>query len=423
VRDFLKLLLVRIADPAAARASLARIAGDPGLMKSAASHFDELHEHRASHADGTAFVEIALSRSGYQRLGVPSARFPLDDAFREGMAERGDVLRDPPAAEWEYAFPLDAMFIIGSHSAADTAERVRRVCAELRGIEVVKTETGRTLRKDGNAIEHFGYVDGRSQPLFIREDVERERDTTDGVSVWNPEAPLDRVLVPDPGITDRAECFGSYLIYRKLEQNVPVFEKNEKAVEQLLGLAADDKERAGALLVGRFEDGTPVVLQSGEHGPVPVPNNFTYADDERGRKCPHFAHIRVMNTRHGDPESRIVIARRGQTYGARPDLTVEGARAGVEAPSTGVGLLFMAVVSDIPAQFERLQRMANGRHDLPRDPVVGQGPRKGPPFELPNAWGGDQVTAADPKALKKAVTMKGGEYFFLPSITFLQRLG
>jgi deferrochelatase/peroxidase EfeB len=418
VRDSLRVFLLRIDDATAARASLARIARDRRLMKSAAYHFDELANHRAHNAEGTAFVEIALSNSGYERLEVPNDRRPPDTAFRAGMSARRDLLADPDPRGWDYTHPIHGLLLVGSQSAAVTDERVRLVHGELKGMATVGEETGETLYNHEHVpMEHFGYVDGRSQPLFVTEDAERERDTTDGISVWDPLVPLDRVLVPDPGATESGHSFGSYLIYRKLEQNVKTFDAKEDLVAQLLALSKSDEERAGAMLVGRFEDGTPVAIQSAGRGSMPIANNFTYADDAQGTKCPHFAHIRVMNDRKGASGERIVIARRGQTYGARPDIDDPEAAA----PSGGVGLLFMAAVSDIESQFERLQQAANGAGAWPRDPVIGQGTAGAAAMEFPRVWGGSDMTPC-PDALTPVVTMRGGEYFFVPSLTFLRHL-
>jgi Dyp-type peroxidase family len=418
VRESLRLILIRIEDAAAARASLARISRNPDLMKSAAEHFDEVDAHRSSRADGTAFVGIALSQSGYDRLGVDGDRQPGDLAFRAGMGARADVLCDPDPRRWDYSQPVDMILLVGSHAVEVTAKRLRLILAELDGVRIVADETGTTLRNEHDvAIEHFGYVDGRSQPLFVSEDAQRERELTDGTSVWDPLVALDRVLVRDPGVPDAASAFGSYLVYRKLAQNVQAFDANERRVAHLLDLSEEDQERAGAMLVGRCEDGTPLAIQSAEGSRSPVPNNFMYADDERGTKCPHFAHIRMMNDRTADPHHRVVIARRGQTYGARPDI----GRPDAPAPSEGVGLLFMAVVSDIHSQFEALQQAANGDQKRARDPVIGQGPVSGAPMKFPLEWARNERRSL-PDALTQAVTMRGGGYFFLPSMTFLQRL-
>jgi hypothetical protein len=71
-----------------------------------------------------------------------------------------------------------------------------------------------------------------------------------------------------------------------------------------------------------------------------------------------------------------------------------------------------------------LQLTANGEVDGVFDAVMGQvrDPDAKPPVSLSGTWGGP----ADPEravAVKPCVRMRGGEYFFLPSIDSLIRLG
>jgi Dyp-type peroxidase family len=284
---------------------------------------------------------------------------------------------------------------------------------------VLGEEQGRPVTDRLRKIEHFGYVDGRSQPLFLTEDVDHERATTDGTTVWDPAFPLSQVLVPEPGAPRPTTRFGTYLVFRKLEQNVRLFKEQEERMAEQMGL--DDEERAGAMLVGRFEDGTPVTLQYDEGAHNPVMNDFTYASDLDGLKCPHYAHIRKVNPRRSSDEARRhLMARRGQTYGVRTD-EVDGDKVPLkDRPEGGVGLLFMAVNSDLSEQFEYTQKhLANRGSDAnPSDPVIGQGRRQ----RLAGAktWGRPELGEADP--IQPAVTMKGGEYFFLPSLPFLRGL-
>jgi Dyp-type peroxidase family len=419
VRSHLRLLALRIDDPAAARRGLAEIARS---IKSAARQLDELHAYRASRRPGTAFVGIALSAAGYARLGVPLARWPADPAFRDGL--RGRDLGDPAADSWEapYRDGIDAIVLVGSHDD-ELADRELRELRRALGsaVTVLAEETGRTLTNaNGDGIEHFGYVDGRSQPLFIDEDLETERATTDGVSRWNPLVPLSHVLVLDPGADPGEHAYGSYLVYRKLEQNVRAFKQQEARIARELGLSGSAAERAGALLIGRFEDGTPVTLAD-TGGMRPVPNDFTYADDEAGARCPFGAHIRRVNPRLADPAARTVIARRGQGYGLRSDDPNDDDLE--SKPTGGVGLLFMAVVAGLETQFEALQRAANGDGDGPFDAVLGQRrPASSPPsVELSPRWGVGAMP--QPVAVDPVVTLRGGEYCFLPSIDFLRGLG
>src|SRR5262249_37013322 len=151
----------------------------------------------------------------------------------------------------------------------------------------------------------------------------------------------------DPGAAG-GNAFGSYFVFRKLEQNVRAFTRAEDALgRQLARLDPHfDPELAGAMIVGRFEDGAPVVLQRGPGMPNPVANDFDFAGDPDGLKCPFHAHIRKANPR-GDTtrlggtlasERSHIMARRGIPYGAR---RMNKRRQFSDRPTRGVGLLFM----------------------------------------------------------------------------------
>jgi deferrochelatase/peroxidase EfeB len=71
-------------------------------------------------------------------------------------------------------------------------------------------------------IEHFGFRDGISQPLYYQADMV---EAAPGSDTWlpraNPAAALNLVLVNDPFASKKEEdSFGSYLVFRKLEPNV-----------------------------------------------------------------------------------------------------------------------------------------------------------------------------------------------------------
>jgi deferrochelatase/peroxidase EfeB len=103
------------------------------------------------------------------------------------------------------------------------AQKVEKIKKELAAIaSVVHEQKGYVLR-DANTyeeeIEHFGFRDGVSQPLFLKRDIDKEREHSD-FSKWDPRAPLNLVLFKDPlGDRDK-ESYGSFLVFRKLEQNV-----------------------------------------------------------------------------------------------------------------------------------------------------------------------------------------------------------
>ena len=125
------------------------------------------------------------------------------------------------------------------------------------------------------------------------------------------------------------------------------------------------------------------------------------------------------------------MPRRGQTYGVRVDNPNDGQLD--NKPERHVGLLFMAFNSDIAKQFEFTQITWANNPNFPQvqagsaapgvDPVIGQTPSNGPRPRTgcPAQWG-DPTSMKTVAAVSQAVTMKGGEYFFMPSLAFLRAL-
>ena len=442
VRDNLTVLFLQFMDQTEARAFLVTLVT---LMKSALAHLTEVQQFKTTGTPGTPYVGVGLSMAGYDALGV--AVTPQDSSFQRGMKDSAtkQELADPPKSTWEgpYRQDIHAVVLIGDSNDAAMVVRREEVLALLpASVMVIGEETGLSLRNDnGDGIEHFGYIDGRSQPLFLVEDIDDEREGSDGTNVWDPAFALDRVLVADPASPDPGVHFGSYLIFRKLEQNVRRFKQAEQDLADALGLTGDDRERAGAMLVGRFEDGTPLTLQNEEGSHHPVMNNFTYDSDINGAKCPFQAHIRKTNPRGSGQfqppadERLHLMARRGQTYGQRLDDANDESVPPAGRPTGGVGLLFMAFNANINiqddfslAQFDFTQGIWADNPGFPGvpagvpapglDPVIGQGAR--PDQTYVNDWAGSAVTQVT--AVPQAVHMRGGEYFFMPSLAFLRSL-
>jgi len=119
------------------------------------------------------------------------------------------------------------------------------------------------------------------------------------------------------------------------------------------------------------------------------------------------------------------IARRSVLYGMRktepdqdPSLT----------PTTEVGVLFMCYQSDIRRQFEFLQASwANNENapaqDTAHDAIVGRVKtgQKPSPQKWPRRWNGMR-SDHEPFCFQNFITLKGGEYFFAPSISFLSNI-
>lgn len=446
------------ADREALRAVVRRLARN---MPSALDQLEATEAYKAHGRSGGPILCFFLRPSGYAALGAadkapkgdPSAGDPDDRglAFADGLQKRGPDpamgLHDPGLAEWDedYRRPIDAMLLVADEptSVAQVAQHWRERF-EATGATTLVEEAGRAIKRKVagklEGVEHFGYVDGRSQPLFLAEDVEREPRAH-----WDPAFPPSQFLVKDPGDEDETS-FGSFFVFRKLEQDVAGFKEQEDRLAHELGLdepivapgqdegVAVFKERAGALLVGRFEDGTPVVLDPMPTDMAPI-NDFTYRSDEKGRRCPFVAHIRKTNPRGESPfhlgklgfagtvrgERGRIMARRGITYGER--AFDEQANDLVGEPRTGVGLLFMAYMASIEHQFEFTQRSwANNENFVAAgtglDPVIGQGAGSGSgsPVHIVDGWG---TTHAEKFSMGRFVHMKGGEYFFAPSLRTL----
>jgi hypothetical protein len=143
--------------------------------------------------------------------------------------------------------------------------------------------------------------------------------------------------------------------------------------------------------------------------------------DFDGNRCPLHAHIRKTNPRAESDKEYRPITRRGMSYGVRPDLHPEGRK--FPLPEVGVGLLFMCFQNSIARQFEHIQELANNPN-LPvpgsgSDPLIFQGENPSVDNQWPLRHGSSKRVAF---AFDRAVTLKGGEYFFTPSVTFLSNI-
>lgn len=403
--------------------------------------------------DGGPVRCLFLSAGGYRALG-DSVKLSLGEAFLAGMESRGNILADPPRSAWntvgwQGARP-DAMFLLADADEKSLENDLEIAEGWLNGsgarvlfIEKGLQQTRKFRPEKVEGVEHFGYVDGRSQPLFLVEDIAVEDKT-----VWDPVFKPSQFIVADPNGRSPFSA-GSYFVFRKLEQNARGFNAAELALgKALFGEAAKSPQldRAGAMVVGRFEDGTPLVLSDAGTA-APVTNDFNYAIDPIAAKCPFHAHIRKVNPR-GDIERvegkedqglgrNRIMARRGITYGAERPHTADGSdfADGGHEPEADIGLLFMAYMASIEDQFEFTQQSwadntsfagniggAAGRDPTGIDPIIGQSSVASDHLHTYlDGW----TEGAKPIQFNFAsfVTMQGGEYFFAPSLSFLRGVG
>jgi Dyp-type peroxidase family len=479
-------------------------------VTSASEQLAQSRSFKAFGLPGAIFGNLFLTPGTYVKLGlasvlntwfddpVPAVAGAPRRSFLAGMqaaaGELGDGLNpigDEPLERACRERAIDALLLLGDDAEAYVLREARGAIdwLEREGLaRVLAVEIGRALRnEDEEGIEHFGYVDGRSQPLFLKADftglrpggafdpaTSREKTNdkrvsreTGRIDTWNPFAPLSLVLLRDPG-TGAADAYGSYYVFRKLEQDVLHFCMAEQALADALGLEGSDRARAGAMVVGRFRDGTPLALNETD-GFVPAKaNNFRCdgldatlesragaPEDLFAAKCPFQAHIRRVNPRQcvdvpaGPADVALEkdhdghrIVRRGITYGERK-RTPNAFAALDDLPTGGVGLLFACFQRSILNQFAFLQKMwvnsiffpLPGGSAVPgQDPLLGRQTND----EFRQWWrkeyGDDighrpaSVSGMNLRASHETrvgfggfVTFKGGEYFFAPSLPFLRQ--
>jgi Dyp-type peroxidase family len=141
-------------------------------------------------------------------------------------------------------------------------------------------------------------------------------------------------------------------------------------------------------------------------------NSFKYTNDSA---CPLSAHTRKTNPRETDtnnPQSiRARIVRNGIPYGSEFS----------DKPGEARGLLFACYQSRIEDGFRFIQQAWANNVDFPErdaghDPIIGQSSDRQLSVTITNA---ENLPRKLPP-LAEMVTLKGGDYFFVPSISALQ---
>lgn len=355
----------------------------------------------------------------------------MDESFLLGMRNgfiNSEVLSDPPSGTWQepYKLGVDALVLLADNREDRLESALEEIRTSLDGIGQVFVETGRKLLdKTGNEIEPFGFRDGISQPRFFD----------------------DKKLVEGRWRAVLDEKFGSYMVFRKLEQNVKAFREKVKDLSKQSGLKEEVVE---AQIVGRFRNGDPLLLVkepqlSGPNAQIERFNNFRlddpdridYSGDPQGLKCPFHAHIRKTNPRDPALQSErarssedrllpeLVIARRGIPYDERGKVNTD------KDPESGVGMLFMCYQASIRNQFEYIQKNWCNQPDFPQikpsgqagiDPLTGHRiVWNGYEQRWNNGWN-DPSKGKTTIGFKSQVKLKGGEYFYAPPIPMLLNL-
>ena len=390
------------------------------------------------HGPPPTALHIAFTYAGLAAMEVPQAvldSFP--DEFREGMAARAERLGDrgPSAPQhWDdglgtgEAHALVTVYGVDAERLAEARDALKGVGAA-GAIKIVHEQRAAELEQ---ARDHFGFFDGIAQPAIAGTGVApRPGDgQPDGRGGWRPVrtgeflhgyADEDGRLPEAPAAPfDRN---GTFAVYRKLAMDVAAFRR-------FLAEAGRDfpggPERLAAKIVGRWRDGTPLVRSPDAPDPALVTdpatiNDFSYAGDPDGMRCPLGAHIRRGNPRDargffdGRLSNRHRLIRRGRPYGEPlpADATEDD---GVER-----GLVFVCFNASIWRQFETVQALWIDDGD-----PFGLGPDKDFLIGEPHGSAGKMTIQGEPpfflKPQPRFVTMRGGEYLYRPSMTGLRFL-
>jgi len=412
------------------------ILGDDG--PSAPAHWDPIWQHNHETRDKDVHIFVALN-----------ARLPalLEESYawlKDLIAEHSDGVR-----------------LLGGHLGDDGA------ILDYQDVKIVM-EDGKPTAK-----EHFGYTDGIGDPVFEGVSYDADRVNGRGKQLENGEwAPLatgeflmghidearEYPPAPSPVLLARN---GTYMVYRKLHENVATF---DAYLEEHGKKFPGGKELLAAKFVGRWRDnGAPLVKAHDQaskeefdaklaaadaKGRDKLLCDFTYDDDMSGAKCPFSSHVRRINPRAsleftrdeqnpknicgafeiskgafdtpGALANRRRLLRRGLPYGDVRDRSRDDGNHGI---------IIMMINADINRQFEFVQQQwINYGNDFKaandKEIILGN-------HSTDDEFPSKAVIQVDPKGdqppyflskIPRLVETRGGEYFFVPSMTALRMI-
>ncbi len=419
-------------------------------------------------------LNVALTHSGLKTLGVEEAVLDsLPCAFRAPIRERAPRQLGDDVDDWEpHLGTRDTHILVllassekprGKPEEPLPARYPQLECAGLWLMERLRTHDAELVyRQDvaalGDQREHFGFADGLGQPAVqgMTNNLLGQGTPDADPGAWRDIKAGEFILgyPNEDGEYADAVCGpaawllydGTYMVYRKLEQDVPGFRQllsgqAETYAEAELNsgrLTCPLSPRAGfelmaAKLVGRWRDGRALELEPGpardkdedlrtKKSPN-LDNNFRYGDDRGGHICPVGAHVRRTNPRDlgptGQDARRHRIIRRGMPYGPSYDgWDGEGERT--ENPDHQKrGLIFTCFNAELERQFEVVQGQWSDDGN-----AFGLGAEQD--FLLGSRKTGKMTIEGDPPFFvgrdARLVITRGCEYLLMPGIAALERL-
>lgn len=398
-KDFQTLLFLRIQNATAFKAWLADLIGLIATAEEVIAFnrlFKRTRDRRGySGSVKASWINIAFSHAALAELATDAAAF-TDPSFQAGVVVQSPNLGDPSAEaaegnpnNWRVGDGENGahvLIIVAADTLADLESEVARVeqavyaprdrtgTPTTSGASVVFKQEGRTQLGALAGHEHFGFLDGVSQPglrgrlsnlphdvLTPRQNPDDENQGKPGQDLLWPgefifgyqgqDANQDVAVAGSDSLLDdngnpRAPDWakdGAYLVFRRLRQDVSGFHRflNEQAAE--LGV---NPAMLGAKLVGRWSSGAPIMRATNTDDRAVADddcanNHFEFQDptaptanppgrnqcqdttlpqspgDKTGDICPFAAHIRKSYPRDDEAEESQYGG------GSKPDLPNE----------------------------------------------------------------------------------------------------
>ncbi|RMZ85343.1 hypothetical protein DV737_g867, partial [Chaetothyriales sp. CBS 132003] len=418
-----------------------------------------------------SLVNIAFSAHGLKKICDSLHISPGfgDPVFDKGMLVDAPNLGDR-VAEWNQGFAqnnIDGVINIAGDNAGRIASELGIIKHMLEAdkpngpVHEAFTLAGHTRPGKEDGHEHFGFLDGVSQPAVPGVDTPKPLQTVyDGVGRLLMKHNHDDQLNFQTGQIETVQRpdwtrDGSIMCFRKLDQLVPEFHAFLRAFpvhiadpgapptlgSDLLGARMVGRWPSGMIDQTRGEQRMAVLTKMNESTGAPLEltpfrdntslagnNEFDFRDD--ASRCPFSAHIRKTNPRNDttvdNRNSTHAITRRGIQFG--DEVTPYEASSNRSDPGHVRGLLFVCYQSNLSNGFSFMQqRWANNPAFKPLAPgvpgQVGFDPIIGQSLTGPTSASVNLGNPTPPLILARWVISRGGEYFFVPSMSTLRMFG
>ena len=384
----------------------------------------------AEYGGQDTWLAVVVTYAGLVALQVPEsslASFPA--AFRDGMAARASSVGDTGESSpehWDRPYGTGdihvALTLLSTTNDIFQAnlEKARAVLATLPGVKLLIRED---FAQSPEERTPFGYKDGISFPNIIGNGVspivDNEEPIAAGEFIFGYPGEAGRMLaMPQPDLLGRN---GTFVSFRKLHSQVAAFRRFLKAN----ATPAMSTELLAAKMVGRWPSGAPLMLAPEQDAPelgsdLRQMNNFTYAQDPKGLRCPIGAHIRRMNPRDSALEVMTNvkihrIIRHGTSYGPPLPENV------IQDDGQERGIFFIFLSAKAPETFEFLKKeWINSGNFLglgtEEDPIAGEHTGTGT-FTIPM-----KPIRRRLQGMERFTVTRGGEYGFVPSLSALRWL-